>query len=268
MSGIRSLRAWAIRLHWIFAEQIGVDALRFGKAIRGLPAYLSNLTKFKNLYRGPLSLTPCFGDSHVNAGAEHSEYFWQDLLVAREIAGRQPVRHVDVGSRLDGFVAHVASYREIEVIDIRPISKSIPGVTFVQADVMSDLATATYSARGGYCDSASCLHALEHFGLGRYGDPINPDGPKSGLRFLANLLQPGGVLYLSVPIGPQRVEFNANWIFSPVSILDMAASHQLTVKELMILGSSGVQSIIDKESSIRIINVIEDRLGLFIFEKR
>jgi hypothetical protein len=65
----------------------------------------------------------------------------------------------------------------------------------------------------GYCDSLSCLHALEHFGLGRYGDPIDYDGYLVGLENLYLLLKKGGRLYFSVPIGSQRIEFNAHRVF-------------------------------------------------------
>jgi len=47
---------------------------------------------------------------------------------------------VDIGSRVDGFVAHVASFREIEVFDIRPITTKVPGATFIQADLMNPVA--------------------------------------------------------------------------------------------------------------------------------
>jgi hypothetical protein len=61
---------------------------------------------------------------------------------------------------------------------------------------------------------------LEHFGLGRYGDPINLHGHINGIRFLDSLLRHGGVLYLSVPIGNERIEFNAHRIFAVRTILD------------------------------------------------
>ena len=73
------------------------------------------------------------------------------------------------------------------------------------------------------CDSLSCLHALEHFGLGRYGDPIDFNGHLSGFDGLFKLLKPGGVLYFSVPIGPQKIEFNAHRVFSVQYLLDMFA---------------------------------------------
>ena len=66
----------------------------------------------------------------------------------------------------------------------------------------------------GTWPSVSCLHALEHFGLGRYGDPIDVDGWLAGLNSLAEVVERNGLLYLSVPVGLQRIEFNAHRVFS------------------------------------------------------
>lgn len=150
-----------------------------------------------------------FGERSADAGEASGHYFHQDLLVAREIFERKPERHVDVGSRVDGFVAHVASFRSIDVIDVRPLA-DIDGIRFIQADVMN-----LDPSLEGVADSVSCLHALEHFGLGRYGDPVNYDGWRLGLASLTRMLKDQGVLYLSVPTGSQqRVEFNAHRVFS------------------------------------------------------
>lgn len=130
--------------------------------------------------------------------------------MARRIFQRTPDVHFDVGSRIDGFVAHVAVFRKIEVVDIRPLSSDIPNVTFVQANMMTPVNENLISC----CDSLSCLHALEHFGLGRYGDPVLFDGHLRGLDNFHRMLKPGGMLYLSVPIGQQRIEFNAHRVFA------------------------------------------------------
>lgn len=160
---------------------------------------------------------PVLNDRFAESGSARGHYFHQDLLVARRIFLNHPVAHVDVGSRIDGFVAHVASFRSIEVLDIRPhVSNTIPNVIFKQADLMAPIGEKLEN----YCDSLSCLHALEHFGLGRYGDPVNYDGYLLGLNNLTKLLKTGGKLYLSVPIGPQRIEFNAHRVFSVRYLLE------------------------------------------------
>jgi hypothetical protein len=66
----------------------------------------------------------------------------------------------------------------------------------------------------GFYDSISSLHAVEHFGLGRYGDELDYEGHLKGFRLISQLVAPGGTFYFSVPIGPQRIEFNAHRVFS------------------------------------------------------
>jgi hypothetical protein len=153
---------------------------------------------------------PFFEDRFSAAGTASGHYFHQDLFVAREIFRRNPTRHVDVGSAIYGFVSHVASFREIEVLDVRPIDDIVEGIEFHQVDLMNMTPSLIAST-----DSLSCLHALEHFGLGRYGDPIDYKGWKKGIDNLSLMLKDGGILYLSVPTGKtQRVEFNAHRVFS------------------------------------------------------
>ena len=155
----------------------------------------------------------------MSNGVAKGHYFHQDLLVARRIHVNNPVIHVDVGSRVDGFVAHVASFRSLKVIDVRPLASTIPNVEFIQADLMGKLRDDLISS----CDSLSCLHALEHFGLGRYGDPVQYDGDIQGFNNLFSILKPQGKFYISLPIGPQRIEFNAHRVFSLNYLVELFA---------------------------------------------
>lgn len=194
----------------------GFDPRKTFNSLRGLPYYFRNLRLLKEQRKQssmefPFGKSyPCLEDRFSDSGSASGHYFHQDLLVARRIHLNNPGVHVDIGSRIDGLVAHVASYRRIEVLDIRPLSTSIPNVTFMQADLMTPVAGDLKE----YCDSLSCLHAIEHFGLGRYGDPVIYDGYLLGLDNLYRILKPGGKLYFSVPIGPQRIEFDAHRVFS------------------------------------------------------
>lgn len=201
----------------------GVDPLKALASLRGLPPYFRDLRALMRQSAGagevfPLGRAyPCLDDRFTESGSARGHYFHQDLLVARRIHAASPEVHVDVGSRIDGFVAHVASFRPIRVFDIRPLPDTIPNVVFDRADLMGTLPDHLVAC----CDSLSCLHALEHFGLGRYGDPVRHDGHVRGLENLHRLLKPGGRLYVSVPIGPQRIEFNAHRVFSVRHLLDL-----------------------------------------------
>jgi len=259
-----NLKTMLARAYWLLSDQFGIDPRKMLRSIRGLPHFVRDYLRFRSSYSGLLELRPCLHDRYEEGGATKLEYFWQDLLVARKIFEARPERHVDVGSRVDGFVAHVASFREIEVFDVRPISAQIPGVIFKQADFMQPAPGVR-----DYCDSLSCLHALEHFGLGRYGDPIDPKGFERGFANLASLLSKGGVFYLSVPIGASRVEFNGQRVLDPQAIIELAVENSLELLEFALIRQEGQVEVLvpDKE---RLADLARQRyaLGLFTFAKR
>ena len=197
-----------------FLIKIGINPIAFYKFVLGLPSFLNDYQKFKRQLidksEFPFStFYPIMLNKSTSSGKMQGAYFHQDLLVARMIYERNPLKHVDIGSRIDGFVAHVAVFREIEIYDIRKQTSTIKNIICSQADFMQlpdDLKA--------YCDSISSLHAIEHFGLGRYGDPIDPYGHIKGIESIYKMLKPGGTFYFSVPMGKQRIEFNAHRIFS------------------------------------------------------
>lgn len=41
--------------------------------------------------------------------------------------------------------------------------------------------------------------------LGRYGDPLDPDGDLKAMKLVYSMLKPGGLLFLTVPVGPDVV---------------------------------------------------------------
>lgn len=201
-------------------KAFGWDPLITFRALKALPGFIRDSIRFTYKSRTsqawPISYTfPCLADRYDSSGVASGHYFHQDLFVAQRIYNNKPVRHIDVGSRVDGLVAHIASFRDVTVIDIRTLEIEIPNIIFMQADLMNSIDFDLENS----CDSLSCLHALEHFGLGRYGDKLDPTGYLQGLSNLASILKKNGVLYLSVPIGHQRIEFNAHRVFSVSTLL-------------------------------------------------
>ena len=196
----------------------GINPRRAVSSLRGIGRYRRD----RKRYLAELGTDFVWGESLPildewdAASGALGAYFFQDQLVARWIHDAQPRRHVDVGSRLDGFIGHLAVFREVEVIDIRPQPVPVSNVTFHQLDLMEKLPPRWLAAT----DSLSCLHTLEHFGLGRYGDPLDPLGTVKACRELKRVLAPGGNLYFGLPIGRPRVCFNAHRIHSPDQILE------------------------------------------------
>lgn len=203
------------------SKLFGFDPLRFLNTIRGIPWYFRNLSELKRQKGNDTEFLlgnkyPILDEHNLSSGTISGQYFHQDLLVARRIYENRPKRHVDIGSRIDGFVAHVAVFREIEIIDIRPQESKVKHITVHKADLMQ-----LSNNMENYCDSISSLHAIEHFGLGRYGDPIDYNGHLKAINNIHKMLIAGGSFYFSVPIGMQRIEFNGLRVFSLKYLLDV-----------------------------------------------
>lgn len=201
----------------------GIDARKIKASINGIIPYIKNYKILKKQSAASsekfdfCKRLACLSDFSDQSGVAGGHYFHQDLLIAQRIFQASPIRHIDVGSRVDGFVAHVASFRNIEIADIRAQESTAKNMSFIQADLMGPLPETLSEA----ADSVSCLHAIEHFGLGRYGDPIDYNGHLKGISNLHGILKPGGTLYLSTPIGPQRIEYNAHRIFNISHLMEI-----------------------------------------------
>ena len=206
-----------IKRIYILLVRFGINPVAMWKSIIGIPFFIKDvfvfhMQKYKSNERQYFSFGlpfPILDERFEEGGSASGHYFHQDLLVAQKIYENKPTIHLDIGSRVDGFVAHVASFRKIEVLDVRPTQAEVENISFKTADLMKVDDTLL-----NYCDSLSCLHALEHFGLGRYSDPINFDGYLDGLESMYKILKKSGKFYFSVPIGKQRVEFNGQRVFS------------------------------------------------------
>lgn len=211
-----------VALLWLSA--FGIDPRRFSRAASSFRGYWRGYRRIRHRTPKsiPLVLTPYLHDRCESAGTATGHYFWQDMLVARRVLHASPARHVDVGSRVDGLITHLLVFRDVEVVDVRPLPHTVPGLSFILDD-----ATSLNSFVDRSVESVSSLHAIEHFGLGRYGDSINPQGHILGLRSLQRVLAPGGRLYLSFPIGAERVEYNGQRILAPTLPLEVLAELRL-----------------------------------------
>lgn len=247
-----------------------LDPVASSKFISRYPSYLRDRKKFRKKIVSisgssssswPLGFYPILLDRDAHA-ANLGEYFWQDLFVATRIIKADPVRHIDVGSRVDGFIAHLACVRSVEIFDIRPLDEEIPNVHFTQWDI-----TNSQGDIKEVSDCVSCLHTLEHIGLGRYGDPIDPDGWSKGLMSLASLVKEGGVLWVSVPIGRQRIEFNAHRVFDPKTLCDKVASLNLSLEEFHWHENGALKASASIAEDMKHLATVNYALGIFLFRK-
>lgn len=143
-----------------------------------------------------------------------AHYTYQAAWAMRRILELVPSRHVDVSSDLR-FVAQLSAVVPLLYVEYRPTNVSLSGLCSQRGSLLQ-LPFADRSV-----DSISCLHVVEHVGLGRYGDPLDSLGPQKALAELARVVAPGGSMLLSLPVGRRRTMFNAHRIFDPVAVPEL-----------------------------------------------
>lgn len=221
----------------------------------------NQLNKRKSMHADDINDDFYFTDKFDNAGTV-SNYFWQDLWAARLIHENAPEKHFDIGSRVDGFIAHLLSFRkEVFLIDIRPLPYEVDGINFVQGD-----ATNLNEIPDESIESLSALCSLEHFGLGRYGDPIDPEACFKAFDAIQRKIKSGGFAYISVPIGREHVEFNGCRIFYAKTVLD--AFNQMELQQLDAASSGKIEYNIDIHKYDTDTRKRANIYGLFVLKKK
>jgi len=250
----------SVRKLLYFFRQLGFDPLRTITGLRFIPKFISSWFHFlwKNNFRSSWRLSPVLNDFSSQAGSADGHYFWQDLICATWIHESAPKKHLDVGSRIDGFLAHLLSFRAVTLVDVRPFSAKIPGLTVVIGDAQSNLV-----GHLGKYDSVSSLHCIEHFGLGRYRDPLDKDGHIKGLRHISECVESKGSFFVSFPIGEEKVEFNEQRIIDPEWPLPQLTDFKL--KEFVLIPWRG-EPVYGLQPS-EVDRKIKGQAGLYWFER-
>jgi SAM-dependent methyltransferase len=149
-------------------------------------------------------------------------YLYHPAWAARVLARTRPSKHIDISSSLY-FNAIASAFVPIDFFEFRPADLRLHNFTANHADILK------LPFQDNSVESISCMHVIEHIGLGRYGDPIDPDGDLKAIQELIRVLAPQGTLLFVVPMGNQTIEFNAHRLYSYEAI--MCSFRQLTLKE-------------------------------------
>jgi len=240
-------------------RQIGFDPVRIISAAPSLLRYWNGYRAFQRINKGDaIKISIVLGDDKSASSSADGHYFWQDLYCAKWIYQRRPKNHLDVGSRIDGFIANLLTFMDVTVLDVRESSANIPGLKFLVGNAQEALTNLE-----GQFESVSSLHSIEHFGLGRYGDPLDYEGHLKGISNIAKCVQLHGYLYVSFPVGKPRIEFNAQRIIHPNWAEEVLKNFEL--EECLIIPWVGEPKIASTTKSVEI--DIEGQAVLYRFKR-
>ena len=184
-----------------------------------LPAFLAARRKFRAMPGGDglrwSDSYLCLNDETATTSVD-PHYFYQSAWLARHLAERRPTSYTDVGSSVS-MLGVISGFVPTTFVDIRPVEIALTNFECMAGSIVA-LPFPDHSV-----ELLSCLHVIEHIGLGRYGDPLDPAGSQKAAKELVRVLAPQGRLFLSTPVGRERVCFNAHRIFAPQTIVAMFA---------------------------------------------
>jgi hypothetical protein len=163
---------------------------------------------------------PCLADrTEITDFDRH--YIYHPAWAARILKQTNPVLHIDISSSLY-FCSIVSAFVPIEFYDYRPPKLFLNNLDINSADLMN-LPFENNSIR-----SLSCMHVVEHIGLGRYGDSLDPDGDLKAITELSRVVAPNGDLLVVLPIGGEpKIMFNAHRIYSYDQIISYFSGFDL-----------------------------------------
>jgi len=197
--------------------QLGKDIfIRFPKKIARFFGFLGEWNRFKSKNDKRFTvktsdLYPCLKDKITTTPFDH-HYTYHPAWAARILAQTKPAYHVDISSILH-FSTVVSAFIPIKFYDYRPADLKLKNLESGFADLKK------LSFADNTVPSLSCMHTIEHIGLGRYGDEIDPQGDTKSMDELKRVLQPGGDLLFVTPVGKPKIEFNAHRIYSYEQII-------------------------------------------------
>jgi hypothetical protein len=171
-------------------------------------------------------------------------YIYLNAWAFRQIISRLPIFHVDIGSQA-AFVTTLSAVVPVIFIDIRWLRINISGLESREGSILS----IPFDDKS--VDSVSSLHVVEHIGLGRYGDTLDPKGSYKALIELARIVAPNGNLYVGMPVGRPRVCFNAHRIYEPQQIVEWVSDQGLTLKSFACVNDYGKFMSIEKPEAMR-----------------
>lgn len=185
-------------------------------------------------------------------------YVYHTGWAARVLRDLKVAELVDIGSALY-FISIVSAFLKVKFYDYRPAKLELDNVESGFADLLK------LNFADNSMQTLSCMHVVEHIGLGRYGDPLDPEGDKKSMAELARVLAPGGYLLFVVPVGKPKIYYNCDRVYSRQLV--EASFPSLKLLEFSLIVEDERDGGIIKNPSAALVSRQTFGCGCFLFTK-
>lgn len=188
-------------------------------------------------------------------------YTYHPAWAIRKIKEHNITEHVDISSILS-YSANLSAFIPVKFYDYRPANLVLDNLITGSED-LTHLSFESNSIR-----SLSCMHTIEHIGLGRYGDPIDYDGDLKAINELSRVLAPGGILLIVVPVGKEnKIVFNAHRIYESKSFIQYFKNNGVRLKEFTLIPDNETDGHLVLNPSDDLLKRQNYACGCFLFTK-
>ena len=202
-------------------------------------------------------LYPCINDKTDTTDID-PHYIYHTAWASRIIAKIKPEYHVDISSYIY-FSTLVSAFIPIKFYDYRPAKLILSNLTSEVANLLN------LPFENNSIKSLSCMHVVEHIGLGRYGDPLDSEGDLKAINELKRVLAKGGSLLFVVPIGQPKIMFNAHRIYSYAQIINYFS--EFSLEEFAFIPDNGNETGLLYNPELKLVNQQNYGCGCFYFKK-
>lgn len=203
---------------------------------------------------------PCIGDKTITTGFDR-HYVYHTSWAARVVKEINPEFHIDISSSLY-FSGIVSTFVPVHFYDYRPANLALSNLKSEKGDLLN------LPFEDQSVSSVSCMHTIEHIGLGRYGDTIDAEGDLKAIAELKRVVARNGNLLIVVPVGKPKIEFNAHRIYSYEQITQVICDENFSLKEFAFIPESESGGPMVRNADPKLVQEANYACGCFWFKRK
>lgn len=203
---------------------------------------------------------PCIKDKTLTTGFDR-HYVYHTSWAARVVQEINPSFHIDISSSLY-FAGILSAFIPVHFYDYRPAKLILSNLQSKEGNLHS------LPFPDASVQSISCMHTIEHIGLGRYGDPMDGNGDLKAIKELKRVVASKGNLIIVVPVGKSKIEFNAHRIYSYQQLVSSVIDNDFELKEFTFIPETDAEGPLIRNAAPALVEKATYACGCFWFQRK